>query len=150
MDENELNAKLFNAPGYLGTFALDELEGFNIRVLPSILVVNLDYRGNQGTHWIGIAIYHKDVYICDSLGKLMPTPTFPKELVNFLHIITHNRRTHVTKQLQSDTSITCGKFVMYFVYKLSTGSSFKSFLSSFGENHALNDVLINLLYKSLF
>ena len=87
MDENQINLVLNNVPGYLGTFALDELVNLKIRIFPSFLIINLDLRENSGTHWIAIAIYLNDVFICDSLGTLVPNNRFPAELINFLHIV---------------------------------------------------------------
>ena len=84
MDENEINQQLKSVSGYLGTFALNELNNLYISHYPSYIVINLDERGNDGTHWISVAMYLNDVYICDSLGALVPSSVFPTKLVNFL------------------------------------------------------------------
>ena len=112
MEENELNAVLNNVPGYLGTFALDELETLKIRIFPCFLIVNLDLRKNSGTHWIALAIYLNDIFICDSLDTLIPNKRFPKELINFLHVITYKKSIHITQQLQTDFSSLCGKLIV--------------------------------------
>ena len=66
MDENEINALLKNTPGYLGTYARDELNNLKISHYPTYIIVNLDKREQSGSHWIAIAMCPKDVYICDS------------------------------------------------------------------------------------
>ena len=149
MNENQINAKLFNVPGYLGTFALDELNQFRVRSFPSFLIVNLDLRKNKGLHWIAIAIYLHDVFICDSLGTLFPSTRFPVELVNFLHLISHNKSLQITKQLQDEFSASCGKFASYFVYKMSKDNSYYNFLSCFGSDYSMNDLIISLLFKTV-
>ena len=45
----------------------------------------LGKRNTMGNHWIAIGIYLKNVFICDSLGGLLPDKTFPHQLVKFLH-----------------------------------------------------------------
>ena len=149
MDENEINKRLRSVSGYLGTFAINELESLYICHYPSFIVVNLDERGNEGTHWISIAMYINDVYVCDSLGTLLPSNKFPDKLVNFLYRITFRRDLHITRQLQSVTSTNCGLFSAYFILFMSHTNNFTEFLSKFSTNLDLNDVIVNLHYKNL-
>ena len=146
MDENKINQKLRKTENYLGTFAIDELNSLKISLYPSFLVVNLDLRKNSGTHWIAIALYLNHIYICDSIGTLILT-RFPLELVNFIHLITYNKTLHVTKQLQSFNSESCGKFCILFVKTMSFTNNFSCFLSNFSKNYSLNDCIISLLYN---
>ena len=150
MNENEINRKLNKITNYIGTFALNELSNLRLSIYPSFLVVNLDLRGNQGTHWIGIALYHNDIYVCDSLGTLLPDSRFPIELVNFLHLISFEKRLHITKQLQSLSSSLCGKYTVCFIYIMSVTNNSSSFLSYFSSNFGINDCIISLLEKSCF
>ena len=147
MDENALNDVLNNIPGYIGTFSLDELREFKLRIFPVYIIVNLDLRSNFGTHWIALAIYTNDVFICDSLGTLVPSSRFPTELVNFLHTVCFKKKIHVTKQLQHMNSSTCGLYVAYFVYLMSKTHSYNNFLSNFGSDYEINDLTIKLLYN---
>ena len=146
MNENEINQKLRKTENYLGTFAIDELNSLKISLYPSFLVVNLDLRKNSGTHWIAIALYLNDIFICDSLGTLV-LARFPLELVNFIHLITYNKTLHVTKQLQSLNSENCEKFCILFVKTMSFTNNFSRFLSNFSQNYSLNDCIISLLYN---
>lgn len=150
MDENEINRSLSNVCGYLGTYALDELNDLRVRIFPSYLIVNLDVRNQKGTHWIAIALYLNDVYVCDSLGTILPNDKLPYQLINFLHIVSFSKTIHITKRLQSLTSHTCGKYATYFVYCLSSCHSYESFLHNFCLDYNLNDVIINLLFTSMF
>ena len=148
MDENVLNGVLNNVPGYIGTFSLDELRTFKLRMFPVFIILNLDLRTNSGTHWVALAIYNNDVFICDSLGTLIPSSRFPSELVNFLHTVCYKKTIHVTKQLQDINSSTCGLYAAFFVYSMSKTNSYNNFLSNFGSNCEINDLTIDLLYKS--
>ena len=146
MDENEINKSVRNVEGYLGTFARNELESLKISHYPSFMILNLDQRKGDGSHWIAIAMFLNDVYICDSLGALMPNDDFPKELVNFLYRVCFRRRLHITRQLQQPTSNTCGLYCIFFVHYCQT-HTFVSFLSKFSHDHTTNDLLIHLYAK---
>ena len=150
MDENELNSVLKSVPNYIRTFALDELDNLRISRLPCFLVVNLDNRGNPGTHWIAIAIYHNDVYVCDSLGTLLPSSSFPSGLINFLHIISFKKSLHITKQLQSEFADTCGFYSAVFVHEMAKYNSYERFLKSFSRDYFVNDIFVRLLFNVLF
>ena len=91
MLESQINARLKNVPRYLGTFAIDELKSLRVRHFPAFLIINLDTRDGGGSHWIALAVYLHDVYVCDSLGTLVPDSRFPKELINFLHQISFSK-----------------------------------------------------------
>ena len=146
MDENELNQRLKRVSGYLGTFAVNELDNLYISHYPSYLVINLDERGNSGTHWIAVAMYINDVYICDSLGALLPSSDFPIKLVNFLYRVSFRRDLYITQQLQPLESIYCGLYCIYFIKTLST-NNFTDFLSKFSTNLQLNDLFVSLYTK---
>ena len=150
MDENKLNSALKSVPNYIGTFALDELDNLRISRLPCFLVVNLDKRRNPGTHWIAIAIYHNDVYVCDSLGTLLPSSSFPTGLINFLHLISFKKSLHITKQLQNEFSDTCGFYSAVFVHEMAKYNSYERFLKCFSSDYFVNDIFVRLLFNVLF
>ena len=149
MDENQINAALNKVDGYIGTYSLDELPDLRVRIFPSFIIVNLDLRKNKGTHWIALALYLNDIYVCDSLGTLLPNDKLPFHLINFLHLISYNKTLHISKQLQATSSSTCGKYATYFVYCMSCSNLYKSFLSNFSLNYELNDIIISLLFTSI-
>ena len=45
-------------------------------------------------------------------------------------------------QLQDFSSATCGYFCIHFIYTLSLGLNFKSFLSEYGDNYKSNDISV--------
>ena len=148
MDENEINQRLKSVRGYLGTFAVNELENLYISHYPSYIIVNLDERGNDGTHWIAIAMYINDVFICDSLGALLPSTDFPSKLINFLYRVSFRRDLYITQQLQPLESTYCGLYCIFFIRTLAT-NNFHDFLSKFSTNLQLNDLIVSLYIKNI-
>ena len=148
MDENQINQVLKNVKRYQGSFALDELNQIKIFPYPSFFIVNLDKRENEGTHWIAIAVYMRDVYICDSLGGLIPDNSFPRDLITFLKNLTAKRKIHITKQLQPSHSSYCGHYCIAFVNEMSLHNCFKTFLSFFTCDLQQNDIIVRFLNKN--
>ena len=116
MDEFQLNRKLRKEKNYLGSFALDELNEIKIDIFPSFLIINLDNRENTGTHWIALAVFENVVYICDSLGGLLPDESIPTPLVNFLHVLLISRKLYITTQLQPIDPIHVVVIALYLFY----------------------------------
>ena len=145
MDEFQLNRKLRKEKNYLGSFALDELNEIKIDIFPSFLIINLDNRENTGTHWIALAVFENVVYICDSLGGLLPDESIPTPLVNFLHVLLISRKLCITKQLQPIDSDTCGCYCVIFILLMQQKKSFKHFLQLFTNNLRQNDKIIKFL-----
>ena len=83
MNEHRLNELLKNVANYQGSFAIDELDQIKLN-RQTFFVVNLDERKSKGNHWIGIAVYLNTVYICDTLGGLLPDDRQPIEWIYFL------------------------------------------------------------------
>ena len=145
LDENQINEKLKNVPNYLGTFAINELENLKIRHYPAFLILNMDNRGERGSHWLGIAIYEREIFLCDSLG-LINCNYIPKELSTFLNLFLCGRKLHITCQLQWQDSNMCGFYTIFFVLYLQT-HTFSQFLDCFSRNVFMNDLLIQLYCK---
>ena len=142
MNEQRLNKLLKNVSNYQGSFAVDELDQVKINY-PTFLVVNLDARGARGNHWIGVAIYLNTVYICDTLGGLLPDNKFPLKWVYFLKLISTNRKLIITKRL-SDKGL-CGLFCVTFVKEMSRKNNFCDFISLFSSDLSTNDTVVKFL-----
>ena len=144
MYEDEINQKLKSEKNYLESFAINEVENLKINTYPSFMVVNLDERGKTVTHWISLAMYHNAIFVCDSLGKLLPTDIFPAKRINFLYRISYRKTLHITRRLQALSSINCGKFCVYLIKHMSVHNEFNRFLSSFSTDYKLNDLFISI------
>jgi hypothetical protein len=149
MDENQINEKLQKNQKYQGSFALDELKEINVADQPTFAIINLDPRGATGSHWIAIGIYFHDIYICDSLGGLLPSENFPTELVRFLSVLSVTRNIHITKQLQPQSSALCGLYCITFVNEMSKSNSFYDYIKLFSTNLYQNDVIVRFINKGM-
>ena len=145
MDEIRINQLLKNVPRYQGSFALDELKNVEIKTFPEFIVVNLDNRSENGSHWIALAIYQNYVYICDSLGGIIPGKKFPSALINFLHVLLFSRKLVITKQLQPIDSDKCGAYSVVFIREMSAHHSFYYFSQLFTTNLQQNDNIVYFL-----
>ena len=144
MNEQKLNSLLRDVPNYQGSFAVNELNQVKLR-FPTFLVVNLDDRSGKGTHWIGLAIYMKKVYICDTLGGLLPDNKSPKNWLYFLKLISNERELVITKKL-SDEGL-CGLFCVTFIKEMSRTNNFSEFVSLFTSDLSTNDTVVKFLNK---
>ena len=146
MNEQQLNNYLKGVPNYLGSFAADELNEVKLDEKQKLIVVNYDERQDLGSHWIGLAITLKNVYICDSLGGIAPTKNLSQGWINFLYLLSRTRNLIITKQLQSINSVFCGLYVAIFIKEMSQ-TSFTEFLRLFTDDLNKNDVIVQFLYK---
>ena len=144
MNERDLNNRLKAVRDYQGSFAVNELNQINLNY-PTLFVVNLDERGDRGSHWIGVAIYMSDIYICDTLGGLMPNGKSPIEWQYFLKIMANNRRLVVTKRL-SEKGL-CGLYCVTFIKEMARTNNFCEFLSLFSSDLSTNDTVVKFLNK---
>ena len=144
MNEQQLNNLLQAVPNYQGSFAVDELNQVKI-TYPTFLVVNLDERNGRGNHWIGVAIYMKNVFICDTLGGLLPDNKLPQQWINFLKLLLIDRQLVITKKL-SEKGL-CGLFCVTFIKEMSHKNNFCSFISLFSTDLSTNDTVVEFLNK---
>ena len=146
MLESELNRRLRKIGNYIGSFARDELQQIKIKIFPTFLVINLDKRQGHGTHWIALAVYQNNIFICDSLGGINPSNSLPIELIDYLNILTNDKTIYMTKQLQPSNSELCGKYCILFIKDMSINNSFCQFLSIFTTDKTKNDSIVSFLY----
>ena len=144
MNEQDLNNRLKAVRDYQGSFAVNELNQVNLKY-PTLFVVNLDERGDRGSHWIGVAIYMNDIYICDTLGGLLPNNKSAIEWQYFLKLIIDNRRLMVTKRL-SEKGL-CGLYCVTFIEEMAKTNNFFEFLSLFSSDLSTNDTVVKFLNK---
>ena len=147
MLENQLNGRLKSAKRFVGSYAADELKDVELKFYPSFLVINLGEHNLLGSHWIALAIYDNDIYICDSLGGITPDKKVPVEIINYLDLVSKHRTLYITKQLQPLTSDKCGEYCVLFVKEMLKNHSFCQFLSLFTLEKERNDKIVNFLTK---
>ena len=124
---------------FLGTFAQNELNNIRHVQVPFSLIVNVDYTGQPGSHWLSIYVSKHDIEIFDSLGF---DPRFYSHctniIINFISKYSFNRNLLISPILQSPSSTLCGLYCIYFIL-MRQFYSFNHCLSRFGSNRNRND-----------
>lgn len=108
---------------FRGCFPSDCLPSPKSLQYPSALVVNMDARGLEGSHWVALyAKNEREVYYFDSLALPLISPG----ISSFLHTFPIVKRN--SKSYQSIFTKTCAHFCICFIYFMSNGHSFVKFL----------------------
>src|SRR5690349_20832343 len=96
---------------FRGCFPSDCLPNPKSLPYPSALVVNMDARGMEGSHWVTVYVKsEREVYYFDSLAlPIVPTP-----ISSFLHTFPIVKRNRIA--YQSLHAKTCGHFCICFIY----------------------------------
>ena len=139
--------KILNCfPNFLGCFSQDSIDKLFLQNLPCIFLVNIDSRGEPGSHWIVVGLFEKTIEIFDPLGfKFYNWQKIPCQLLKFIHTESLAKQLLIAPQVQPLSSNLCAFYCIYFVYhryKL----SFREIISRFSLP-SKND---NLLFTSFF
>ena len=145
----EINAKLRNVEGFLGTYASDEippkpdLKTFSI-------VVNVDSSRKPGSHWIALVYKTNTFYFIDSYGRRITNILFADEfkttISNYIDGVSCK---FVNKQLQQFTSNVCGEYCIYFIRQIYK-TTFNKILKEFSAHDLeANDNLVLKYSKEL-
>ena len=140
-DEKTIESILSCRNSFAGCYAANELENLFIKT-PCFIIVNLDDRQMNGSHWIAIGCFQNKLEIFDPLGfDLSKWPRLPSSLLSFLHKYSFARKIKISKRLQSHNSNLCGLFCIFYVmnrpYK-----SFSRLQSVFSSHLRLNDSIL--------
>lgn len=133
---------------YGKVLALDELLFWPDFMKQSYIVVNNQPQYLKGEHWLAIFFPNKQtdpVEVFDSLGH--PPDSYGKELVNFLK----RERSSYSFNLnpvQSQDSVLCGLFCVYFISKRCLGKTFNEIMQDFNPNDPQNNEAVILKYIS--
>lgn len=127
----DINTKLKNHSGFKGTYPITDLPNFLLQK-PAGLVINLDPRWEEGSHWVAVYIPSRGpaVYF-DSYGRYPPEP--------IIALMERNSRygwKHSTLKLQGDLSTLCGWYCIGF---LKSCPDYFSFLRRFQHCDTHND-----------
>ena len=113
--------------------------------IPSLVIVNLDYSTDKGSHWVVLhRVNNEVVEHFDSSGKQ------PKrDIVNnlFSNALSYKYNTKRVQNYQTDT---CGLFCLYYSYHSSRGRTMQSILSDFSVNLKSNEEMIISFFNNNF
>ena len=130
----------------------DNQSTFPLRALtpsfPCFLIVNIDSSHMDGSHWIGLGIFKDALEIFDPLGfNILNWPRIPCGLLDFLHNFSRSRNVKILPRIQSDSSMLCGIFSIYYVIRRKT-ATFDTCLNCFNfENFVVNDGVVCNFFK---
>ena len=115
-------------------FAIDQLN-FSIPDTEGYYICNTDESFQKGKHWVVIYVSKnaRSIEYFDSLGK-EPLDRFIKFMQTKNKKIIYN-----TKRLQSNISLACGYFCLYFIFLRSRGLSFSNIINIFSSSFRNNE-----------
>ena len=129
---------------FSGVYALDEIKHIKQISFPSAYFFNLDQRYKPGVHLVAVYIDREGLpEYFDSFGR--PPP---REIKDFLctYAESWNYR-HVP--VQELYFMTCGRFVVFYIYQRCSGLTLKSIIQKYFNPHAkiMNNVLVRDFVK---
>lgn len=106
------------------------------------IIFNTSNNYSKGTHWC--VIYKSDdsgeVQFFDSLG--LPYYYYGNEIIEFLRCNSSFVRYNV-RPVQSNSSISCGMFCLYFIYNRLCKINYDNVIAMFSNNKFKNDILVH-------
>ena len=131
-------------PHFIGCVAENEIDDLVFGRLPCFIIVNIDSANLPGSHWLALGIFPESIEIFDPLGfDIFNWTRVPCNLLNFLHRMSVTRYVSVAKRVQSDNSVLCGFYCLFYIF-MRRFTSMKHILSYFDSKLSCNDsVLLN-------
>lgn len=123
---------------FLGIFASDQLPE-KITSKPCALIVNTDPSDQPGQHWVAIYVSKEgSLEYFDSFGFYPFIDSFKTFINNNCSDGSFN-----AKRLQSETSMVCGLYCIYFLVHRARNISLKQILSKFdAKDYCSNDTIV--------
>ena len=109
-------------------------------------ISNTEDHTKSGMHWVAWYIKDNCVTFFDSFGRSPFSDTFPQEYTDFIG--KYNLVKYTSKPIQKSESTTCGYFCIHFIYLLSLGLGFESFLEDYFDLNK-NDIVVYNFYNSI-
>ena len=139
-----LSGDKFTKLSFKGVYAIDEIKSIKTVSYPSSFVINLDLSYKPGSHWV--AVYFDKNGVGKYFDSLAGYP---------LHKVVHFLRSHAKEwqynhmQLKELYTMTCGQFVVFYIYQKSQGLTLEVILSKYFSTHnkLRNDLLVRDFVK---
>ena len=140
--KSKINEILSCSPQFSGCYAENELANLTITSFPCSMIVNLDHESLPGSHWVALYITKESIEIWDTLGfRILDWPRIPCTLLKFLHRNIFSRRVIISKRIQSNESVLCGFYCIFFII-CRPFLSFNTLSAKFSSKFVLNDKLL--------
>ena len=132
------------SPHFIGCFSQDTLVDLKL-CYPCFLMVNIDSKTEQGSHWIAIRLDKNQIEIFDPLGfQIFNWKKVPCQLLEFIHYHALNKKILISPRIQSDKSYNCALYCAFYIFNRNF-NSFKQLCSLFSKNLFENDQRLLLL-----
>ena len=129
----------FTSRTFKGVYALDEIVHIKQKSFPFAYVFNLDLSYKPGSHWVAVYIDRKGrPEYFNSFGR----PPL-REIKDFSYTCAESwKYNHVA--IRELYSMTCGQFVVFYIYQRCSGLTLESIIGKYFNPHAKlrNDVLV--------
>ena len=141
LNEKTIESILSCQNSFVGCYAANELSNLILKS-PCFIIVNLDKRNMNGSHWIAIGCFKNKIEIFDPLGfDIFAWPRISCDLLFFLHKYSFSREILLSKRIQASQSNYCGLYCIYYVITRKI-KSFSLLQSIFSSNLSLNDSIL--------
>jgi hypothetical protein len=111
---------------------------------PSVYIINLEDSTLKGSHWICMTFLDNKWEVFDSFGKSLSSHgVYFRKLAKIC--LWEN-----LKPLQSNFSISCGIFCLYYCFYKVRSCKSKVIINRFKTNMLYNEMLVNCFYKKYF
>ena len=122
--------------------AQNQLSNIKFVQSPFIIIINIDYSDQPGSHWLALRVGRELIEIFDSLGfESKYFHHYPKSIIDFISRFKLGRTVLCTPVLQPTNSKLCGLYCIFYVINRQK-SSFINCLSIFSSNLKQNDQLL--------
>ena len=139
-----LSGDKFTKLSFRGVYATDEIKSIKTVSFPSSFVVNLNPSNKPGSHWVAVYFDKNGVgKYFDSFGSYPP-----HKVVHFL--CSHAKGWQYNcMQVQELYTMTCGQFVVFYIYQKSQGLTLEVILHKYCSTHnkLRNDLLVRDFVK---
>lgn len=100
-------------------------------------ITNSQEHNKPGEHWNAWFVNEKTITFFDSFSRKPTDLSFPHHYQEIIKKFDNIK--YVDVRVQSDTSQRCGLFCIHWIYVMSLGLKYDSFLSDYTENLEKND-----------
>ena len=140
---SEILSTLCLSPHFIGCFAQNSLE-ISI-TYPCYMIVNIDSKGDPGSHWLALKVDDESLEIFDPLGfEIFNWKSVPCQLLEFIHHHSKHKQVLISPRIQSDLSEICALYCCFFIFYRNF-NSFQTLCSLFSETLSENDTRLKLL-----
>ena len=142
---NKITASKFG-----GVYASNELK-LNSDIRGKFIILNTSKWGQSGKHWVILFIPKRSDNLCELFNSLSgPIANYSLDIENLI-LVNGSEYLCNDVAVQSQNSIMCGLFCLYFAHKRCSNNSFQTIMNSFNqEDLVLNDDLVAQYVNSHF